>query len=92
MALTEDLGVFLADFGVSVSDGSTATTGLFDMPGEVVAGGQIISTDYMLTIKASDYPGLVYGSALIVDGANYVVRSVQPTDDGKFKQVFLQAS
>ena len=45
MALTEDLDIFLADFGVSCTAGATTAKGIFDMPGEVIAGGMVLSTD-----------------------------------------------
>ncbi len=87
--LSENLDVFLADFGVTVTDGTTTTTGVLDMPSEVIAGGMVITTDYSLTVKASVYPNLKYGDALTVDGAAYTVREVRAQDDGKFSIVYL---
>jgi riboflavin synthase alpha subunit len=89
MALVEALDVFLAEFGVSVTDGTTATTGILDRPGEVIAGGQVVSIEYALTVKSSAYPSLKFGDALTVDGASYTVRHVQPADDGAFSLVYL---
>lgn len=89
MAITEPLSVFLADFGVPVSDGVTSTTGLLDRPGEIILGGAVVSVDYALTLKATDYPTLKYADTLTVDGGAYVVRHVQPLDDGAFKIVYL---
>lgn len=87
--MIETHDVFLADFGVAVTDGVTATVGLLDRPGEILAGGSVISVDYALTIKASVYPALKYGDTLTVDGGAYVVRHVQPLDDGAFKIVYM---
>lgn len=89
MAFEESLDAFLADFGVAVTDGSTATTGVLDMPSEVIAGGMVITTDYALTIKSSVYPNLKYGDALTVDSVSYTVREVRAQDDGKFSIVYL---
>lgn len=89
MALAEPLDAFLADFGVSVTDGTTQTLGILDRPGEVIAGGAVISIEYALTIKASIYPSLKFGDTLTVDGGAYVVRQVQPLDDGVFKLIYL---
>lgn len=89
MALTENLDVFLADFGVAVTDGTTTTTGVLDMPSEVIAGGMVITTDYALTVKASVYPNLKYGDALTVGGVSYTVREVRAQDDGQFSIVYL---
>jgi hypothetical protein len=89
VALSENLDAFLADFGVTVTDGTTATTGVLDMPSEVIAGGMVITTDYALTIKSSVYPNLKYADALTVDGGSYTVREVRAQDDGKFSIVYL---
>ena len=35
MLFDEDASVFLADFGVSVTDGTTTCTGILDIPGEI---------------------------------------------------------
>lgn len=87
--LSENLDVFLTDFGVAVSNGVTTTTGVLDMPSEVIAGGMVITTDYALTIKSSVYPALQYGDALTVNGASYTVREVRAQDDGLFSIVYL---
>ena len=87
--LSENLDAFLVDFGVTVTDGTTTTTGVLDMPSEVIAGGMVITTDYALTVKSSAYPNLRYGDALTVSGAAYTVREVRAQDDGKFSIVYL---
>lgn len=87
--VSENLDAFLADFGVPVTNGVTATTGVLDMPSEVIAGGMVITTDFMLTIKASVYPNLKYSDALTVNGVPYTVREVRLQDDGSFATVYL---
>lgn len=87
--LSENLDAFLGDFGVAVTNGTVTTTGVLDMPSEVIAGGMVITTDYALTIKSNVYPTLKYGDALTVDGASYTVREVRAQDDGKFSVVYL---
>lgn len=87
--LSENLDAFLADFGVPVTNGMTTTTGVLDMPSEVIAGGMVITTDYALTVKSSVYPDIKYGDALTVNGAAYTVREVRAQDDGKFSIVYL---
>lgn len=89
MALTEDLGVFLADFGVSVTAGAISGLGLLDMPGQLVADGMVITTDYTLRCEASKFGGLIYGAAVAVDGINYQVRENRLIDDGKFCEITL---
>lgn len=86
---SENLDAFLGDFGVAVTDGTTTTTGVLDMPSEVIAGGMVITTDYSLTVKASVYPALKYGDALTVNAIPYTVREVRAQDDGQFFTVYL---
>jgi hypothetical protein len=89
MALTEDLSVFLGDFGVTCTSGATTALGILDMPGQILADGMVISTDYQLTAKASDFGGLKYNDAITVDGVAYTVRDTRLIDDGRFCEVSL---
>ena len=89
MAFTENLDVFLADFGVSVTAGAVSGSGILDMPGELVADGMIITTDYSLRCEASKFGGLIYGAAMTVDGVNYQVRENRLIEDGKFCEITL---
>ena len=87
--ITENLDVFLADFGVSVTAGAIAGVGLFDMPTQVIADGMVLTSDYTLTAKTSDFGGVSYGDAITVDGTAYQVREVRRLDDGKFCEIGL---
>lgn len=91
MAFTEDLDVFFstAGFGLSVTSGSTTAVGILDMPSEIIADGVVLTTDYKLLVKTSDFSSLARGSAITVDGTNYTVRESMLIDDGKITQVFL---
>ena len=89
MALTEDLSVFLTDFGVSCTSGATTGLGILDMPSQLIADSMVISTDYQLTAKASDFGSLKYNDAITVDGAAYTVRETRLIDDGRFCEVSL---
>lgn len=91
MALTEDLGVFLDDFGVSCTAGAVSALGILDMPSQIIAGdGMVLSTDYTLTCRTADFGGLLYGDGITVGGVNYSVREVRMIDDGAFCEVALQ--
>jgi hypothetical protein len=87
--ITENLDVFLADFGVSVTAGAITGVGLFDMPTQVIADGMVLTSDYTLTAKTSDFGGVSYGDAITVDGTAYQVREVRRLDDGKFCEIGL---
>jgi hypothetical protein len=87
--ITEDLSVFLTDFGVTCTSGSTTGLGILDMPGQLLADGLVISTDYQLTAKASDFGSLKYNDSITVDGVAYTVRDTRLIDDGRFCEVSL---
>jgi hypothetical protein len=90
MALTENLDVFLADFGVSVTAGAVSGVGILDMPGELVADGMIITTDYSIRCETSKFGTLAYGASVTVNSVAYTVRENLPIDDGVFCRITLQ--
>ena len=90
MAISEDLTVFLNDFGVSCTAGAISALGILDMPSQVISGDLVLTTDYSLTARAADFGGLKYGDAIAVAGVNYQVREVRKLDDGAFVEIGLQ--
>lgn len=88
--ITEDPAAFLADFGVSVVAGAVTSVGILDMPGEVLMDNMVISTDYSLRVRASEFSALGYGSSITVDSISYTVRESRLLDDGTFLQLSLQ--
>jgi hypothetical protein len=90
MAFTENLDVFLADFGVTVTSGAVSGSGLLDMPGELVADGMIITTDYSLRCEASKFGTLAYGASITVGGTAYTIRENRLIEDGVFCEITLQ--
>lgn len=94
MPLTEDLDVFFNgdEFAVDCTAGFITAKGIMDMPTEMVAGGAVLSTDYLLTAKASDFGDLVYGSQINVNGVPYTVRDASLVGDGKIVELSLQRS
>ena len=89
MALSEDLAVFLNDFGVSVTAGSITGIGLLDMPGMEVLGGMVVVTDYSLTVRTSEFGDLQFNDAITVAGVSYQVREARQLDDGAFTELLL---
>ncbi|MFZ9959557.1 MAG: head-tail joining protein [Candidatus Limnocylindrus sp.] len=90
MAWTEDPTDFLQDFGVTVTAGGTEGLGILDTPGEYVADGRVITTEYLLRAEASKFGSLAYNDSITVAGTAYTVRE-QPllVDDGIFCLVLL---
>jgi len=87
--VNEVLDTFLADFGVTCTSGAITSTGILDMPGQLLANGMVISTDYTLTCKVADFGGLFYGDGVTIAGAHYQVREVRKLDDGAFCEITL---
>lgn len=87
--IQEDLDIFTADFGVSATSGSTTGMVILDMPDQLVAGGEVLSTDYSITYKTALFPNLTYGDAIVVNGVNYTLRETRLLGDGAFSQAGL---
>ena len=89
--LAGDLGVFLGDpFSVSATSGNTTADVLLDQPSQVIAGDMVLTTDYQITAKASDFGSLVAGDNITVDSTAYVVRDTRLMDDGLLCEITLQ--
>lgn len=89
MTITDDLDAFFSFDAVPVTNGVISGTGLIDMPSEIIADGTVLTTDYKLTVKSSDFGGLLYGDGLTVNGVNYTVRNVMLVDDGRIAEISL---
>ena len=89
MAFTENLDVFLADFGVSVTAGAVSGVGILDMPSELVIDGSIVTTDYSLRCEASKFGALGYGASITVAGTAYKVCVNRLIEDGAFCEITL---
>jgi hypothetical protein len=90
MPFTEDLSVYLADFGKPVVWGSYSTLGLKNEPGAEGLGGFAVSNDPQITYITSELPGLTAGESITVDGVPYETRAPMQLDDGAFSVVGLQ--
>ena len=93
MAFVEDSttqSAYLNDFGVSCTSGGTTANGILEQPDQILAGDMIISTEYELITKTSDFGSLVSGDSITVDSVAYTVREVRKLDDGTFCEISLQ--
>tara|TARA_A100000172_G_C2976461_1_gene87837 strand:+ start:209 stop:496 length:288 start_codon:yes stop_codon:yes gene_type:complete len=93
MALVEDSttqSAYLNDFGVNCTSDTITAKVIFEQPDLVLAGNQIVSTDYQLTAKASDFGDLIAGATITVDDVEYTVRELRKLDDGIFCEISIQ--
>ena len=70
--------------------GAVTGRGFLVMPGQLLADGMSISTDYTLTALAVDFGNLIYGASITVNGTLYTVRDNRLLDDGGFCEISLQ--
>lgn len=87
--INDPLDLFLQDFGVPVIAGSVTGLGILDMPGQLVADGMVVNTDYRLTVRTDQFGSLLYGDAVTVNGILYEVREALMIDDGAFTDLML---
>jgi hypothetical protein len=50
----------------------------------------VLTTDYTLTARSSDFGSLVRGDSITVGGTAFTVRETMLIDDGAFVQIALQ--
>lgn len=91
LSFVEDLDAFFdtPGFTVPVVFGSTTGVGYFESPDEVVADGVLLTTDFSVLVKTSDFSTVASGDAMTVDGENFTVREPMRLDDGKIMRVML---
>ncbi len=91
LSFTEDLDAFFdtPGFTVPVTFGMTTGVGYFESPNEIIADGVVLTTDYAVVVKTSDFSAVTNGSSMTVDGVAYTVREPMLLDDGKIMRVML---
>lgn len=75
---------------IEATAGAVTGRGFLVMPGQLLADGMSISTDYTLTALAADFGNLIYGASITVNGTLYTVRDNRLLDDGGFCEISLQ--
>ena len=89
--LSDDLDIFFDNpFGVSATSGATTAKVIFDEPDQVLAGDMVLSTDYRITAKTSDFGTLLAGVSITVNSVAYTVRETRRIGDGLFCEISLQ--
>ena len=89
--LTNDLDIFFDNpFGVSATSGATTAKVLLDQPSQVLAGDMVLTTDFQITAKTSDFGTLLAGADIEVDSVDYTVRETRLVGDGLLCEISLQ--
>ena len=89
MPFTEDLDTFFIDFKDSVIYDNAEYIAFLDQPDEMIADGVVLTTDYELTGKTSDFGSILFDEVIQVNDEDYKVRSVRKIDDGSLCIVSL---
>ena len=91
LSFTEDLDAFFdtPGFTVPVAFGEKSSSGYFESPNEIIADGVVLTTDYAVVVKTSDFSAVKTGDTLTVDGVDYTVREPMLLDDGKIMRVMM---
>lgn len=89
MAFVEELDVFFSDFADEVIYDNDTYIGQLDQPDEVIVDGRILTTEYELLVKTSDFSTIVFDKTIQVNGEEYSVRTMMKIDDGKFSKIML---
>lgn len=88
--ITEDLDIFMADFGSAVICGNVSGLGNLDEPDEDI--GLAISSDRSVLVISEKFESVaVRAAAISVDGVSYKVRAFRKVGDGKFARITLEA-
>ena len=89
--LSNDLDIFFDNpFGVSATSGDTTAKVLLDQPSQVLAGDMVLTTDFQITAKTSDFGTLLAGADIEVDSVDYTVRETRLVGDGLLCEISLQ--
>ena len=89
-----DLDIFISEpFAQEVEYSGGTKLGILDMPDEIIAGDMVISTDYLLTVKTSDFSSVSLGDTVTTNlsgsSTAFEVRTKRMIDDGTFSQITL---
>ncbi len=89
MPFTEELDTFFIDFKDSVIYDNAEYIAFLDQPDEMIADSVVLTTDYQLTGKTSDFGSILFDEVIQVNDEDYKVRSVRKIDDGSLCIVSL---
>ena len=89
MVFKENLNLFFTEFTDEVIYNNSTFIGMLDEPDEIIADNTILSTEYELKVKTSDFKDVVFDKVIKVNSEDYVVRNIRKIDDGKISIISL---
>tara|TARA_Y100001978_G_scaffold106205_1_gene94882 strand:- start:306 stop:593 length:288 start_codon:yes stop_codon:yes gene_type:complete len=89
MVFKENLNVFFDEFTDEVIYDNAIYFGMLDEPDEIIADNTILSTEYELKVKTSDFKKVLFDKTMLVNTIPYTVRNIRKIDDGKISIISL---
>jgi len=78
--------IFNVDMTQEVKTDSLVGRGYLDQPTSILAGGEVLSVDYVLHTK-NDFSALKFGDTLTIDNVTYVVKTNEADIDGLTREI-----
>ena len=89
MAFKENLNLFFDEFTDEVIYDNAIYFGMLDEPDEIIADNTILSTEYELKVKTSDFQNVLFEKTMLVNSIPFTVRNIRKIDDGKISIISL---
>ena len=89
MVFKENLNVFFDEFTDEVIYDNAIYFGMLDEPDEIIADNTILSTEYELKVKTSDFQNVLFEKTMLVNSIPFTVRNIRKIDDGKISIISL---
>jgi hypothetical protein len=93
MPFAENLAVFFdptGGFATVATWGGQPANVIYDAPAEDVLSGQVVGTDFSVTLPANVWPAIARDAVIIITGqGTFTVREVRPIADGAMKRLVL---
>tara|TARA_B100000214_G_C23581890_1_gene452248 strand:- start:1 stop:288 length:288 start_codon:yes stop_codon:yes gene_type:complete len=89
MAFKENLDLFFTEFTDEVIYDNAVYSGMLDEPDEIIADNTILSTEYEMKVKTSDFKNVLFDKPILVNSISYTVRNIRKIDDGKISIISL---
>ena len=80
--------IFNVDMTQEVKTDSLVGRGYLDQPTSILAGGEVLSVDYVLHTK-NEFSALKFGDTLTIDNVTYVVKTNEADIDGLTREIAI---